>query len=418
MNRLMPIFVALIGILALVQLLSYVGPWLISMAPWLADHPRATEWTLSSLAAVSVSLVILGWLRASGRIPRLLTRWTWLMDILDRLTNRHELELQLKGKVEAQAIYIDADALARSLKSQVVGQDNICDDVAAQIRRRLALQQRGKPTGVFLFAGPPGAGKTYLGKVLAKELKRKLIHLDMTQYSTAGLAATSLFGSPKGYVGSDTYGKLTSSLRDTPIDEMLWCCSTPDALVLLDEFEKAHSSVHKNFLTAWNDGFITEASDGRQISTTAAIFVLTTNAATDALVEISRQHADDPDEMRRNAETALRSAGFAPEVLSRIDRIFVFNALADLDIARVAALEIESMIQSYGLTVENAGIDPQILLELIGRHKKLGNAASARDLMRDIEESIADSLIDAKQRGAKSVRLLDELGRVTAVAAS
>jgi hypothetical protein len=171
MNRLMPIFVALIGILALVQLLSYVGPWLISMAPWLADHPRATEWTLSSLAAVSVSLVILGWLRASGRIPRLLTRWTWLMDILDRLTNRHELELQLKGKVEAQAIYIDADALARSLKSQVVGQDNICDDVAAQIRRRLALQQRGKPTGVFLFAGPPGAGKTYLGKVLAKELK-------------------------------------------------------------------------------------------------------------------------------------------------------------------------------------------------------------------------------------------------------
>ena len=407
MNRLMPIFVALIGILALVQLLSYVGPWLISIAPWLAEHPRATEWTLSSLAAISVSLVILGWLRASGRIPRFLTRWTWLMDILDRLTNRHELELQLKGKVEAEAIYIDADALARSLKSQVVGQDNICDDVAAQIRRRLALQQRGKPTGVFLFAGPPGAGKTYLGKVLAKELKRKLVHLDMTQYSAAGLAATSLFGSPKGYVGSDTYGKLTSSLRDTP-----------DALVLLDEFEKAHSSVHKNFLTAWNDGFITEASDGRQISTTAAIFVLTTNAATDALVEVSRQHANDPDEMRRNAETALRSAGFAPEVLSRIDRIFVFNALADLDIARVAALEIESMIQSYGLSVEDAGIDPQILFELIGRHKKLGNAASARDLMRDIEELIADSLIDAKQRGAKSVRLLDELGRVTAVAAS
>jgi ATP-dependent Clp protease ATP-binding subunit ClpA len=135
-------------------------------------------------------------------------------------------------------------------------------------------------------------------------------------------------------------------------------------------------------------------------------------------VEASRQHANDPDEMRRNAETALRSAGFAPEVLSRIDRIFVFNALADLDIARVAALEIESMIQSYGLSVEDAGIDPQILFELIGRHKKFGNAASARDLMRDIEESIADSLIDAKQRGAKSVRLLDELGRVTAVAAS
>jgi ATP-dependent Clp protease ATP-binding subunit ClpA len=92
-------------------------------------------------------------------------------------------------------------------------------------------------------------------------------------------------------------------------------------------------------------------------------------------------------------------------VLSRIDRIFVFNALADLDIARVAALEIEGLIQGYGLSVESAGIDPKILLELIKRHKKLGDAASARDLMRDVEESIADSLIDAKQRGAKSVRL-------------
>lgn len=406
-NRLMPIFFALIGILALVQLLSYLGPWLIAIAPWLALHTRAIELTLSLLAAISLSLVLLGWLRANGRIPRFLTRWTWLMDILDRLTNRQELELQLKGKVDVEAIYIDAEALAQSLKSQVIGQDNTCDDVAAQIRRRLALQQRGKPIGVFLFAGPPGAGKTYLGKVLARALTRKLIHLDMTQYSAAGLAATSLFGSPKGYVGSDSYGKLTSALRDTP-----------DALVLLDEFEKAHPSVHKNFLTAWNDGFITEASDGRQISTTAAIFVLTTNAATDALAEVSRQHSADPDELRRYAEGALRSAGFAPEVLSRIDRIFVFNALADLDIARVAALEIEGMIQSYGLSIESAGIDPQILLELIRRHKKLGNAASARDLMRDIEESIADSLIDAKQRGANSVRLLNEMGRVTAVAAS
>jgi ATP-dependent Clp protease ATP-binding subunit ClpE len=193
---------------------------------------------------------------------------------------------------------------------------------------------------------------------------------------------------------------------------------TPDALVLLDEFEKAHPSVHKNFLTAWNDGFITEASNGSNISTIAAIFVLTTNAAVDALASISGEYADSPDEKRRGADAALRSAGFAPEVLSRIDRIFVFDVLADLDIARVAALEIERMILGYGLSVELEGIDPKILYDLMARQKKLGSAASSRDLTRAIEESIADSLIDVKQRGAKSVRLIDELGRVTALAAS
>jgi len=402
-NRLMPVFMAAMGILALVQLFVYLGQWLstIPAAAWLAEYARVIEWALGAAAVISVSLVALGWLRAAGRVPQFLTRWTWLMDILDRLTNRRELEQRLQP--QSDAIFIDADSLSQTLKSQVIGQDGICDDVAVQIRRRLALQQRGKPLGVFLFAGPPGAGKTYLGKVLASALDRKLIHLDMTQYSSGGHAATSLFGSPKGYMGSDSYGKLTSALRDTP-----------NALVLLDEFEKAHANVHKNFLTAWNDGFITEASDESHISTTAAIFVLTTNAAIDALATIKRDHAHNPDDMRRSADAALRSAGFAPEVLSRIDRIFIFDSLVGLDIARVAALEIERMIKGYGLSVNEGGIDPQILLDLMARQRKLGNSASSRDLVRAIEESVADSLIEAKQRGAQSVSLVDELGRVTA----
>jgi len=407
LSRVMPWVWLATGILAVISLGRMLGKFLdrIGLIGWAEHHSLLLTYFFAGLAALAWLFVFLGALRRRDRLPKFLTKRRWLMDILDRLTNRAELERRLAQEVES--IFVDAEALATQLKAKVVGEDRICDDLAAQIRRRLALKQRGKPVGVFLFAGPPGAGKTWLGKVLAEALGRRLLHFDMTQYSAAAFGASSLFGSAKGYVGSQSYGSLTAALRDTP-----------DAVVLLDEIEKAHGDVHKKFLTAWNDGFVTETSDGKQILTTRAIFVLTTNAAVDTLSELSRQYANDPDTLRSSAVSTLRNAGFAPEVLNRIDRIFVFEPLSGLDIARVAALEIERMIAGYGLTVAEGGIDPQVLLDLMNRQKKMGSTASSRDLTRAIEESIADSLIAAKEKGATAISLIQREDGVVAEAAA
>ncbi len=87
-------------------------------------------------------------------------------------------------------------------------------------------------------------------------------------------------------------------------------------------------------------------------------------------------------------------------MLNRLDRIFVFRALAGLDVARVAALEIEAMIASYGLEIASGGIDPALLFEVMQRQDRLGQGASARDLVRSIEEMVSDGLIEARQQGA------------------
>jgi ATP-dependent Clp protease ATP-binding subunit ClpA len=327
------------------------------------------------------------------------------MDPLKRLTDLDALGKAWEAK-NAKLTVIDAEELATKLKSKVIGQDEVIDHICRTLKRRFAARRPNKPLAVFCFAGSPGVGKTYLAKVMAEAIfrsKNSLHHIDMSTAS-AGHAASTLFGSPKGYVGSSSYGSVTAALRDVP-----------NSIMLLDEFEKATGEVHKRFLTAWNDGFVTEVSDGAKIPTNETIFVLTTNAAARRIGELARDHKGTLQELDKLVKSTLGDAGFAPEVLSRIDNVFAFREMEGLDIARVVALIIEDQAREYKLKIADGGIDPAVLLEAIDKVTQEGAKGGVREIARGIEDQIADGLVDAKNDGANTVRIVAEGHQVAVI---
>jgi ATP-dependent Clp protease ATP-binding subunit ClpA len=384
--------------------MTATGPWFtrLLLIVFLITVDHAAPALAVALVAGAALAAICVFIYQGRYLPR------FIMDVLDRLTNRSALEQAYESR-SRRLITIDADDLARRIKARVIGQDDAVVAIAAQLRRRIAAQRKDKPLAVFCLAGAAGVGKTHLAKVLAEEMYGDRNHLhffDMSQFGQAH-AAASLFGQARGYVGSQSYGSLTAALRDVP-----------DAIVLLDEFEKAHPEVHKRFLTAWNDGFVTELSDGARVGTSEAIFILTTNAASLRIGEIAAGTQMEAEEAGRLAKAALADAQFAPEVLSRIDEVFAFRPLQGLDIARVVALEIEALAHQFGLQIADGGIDPSILLEAIETLSQRMHGG-VRDVSRAIERQVTDGLIDARAAGAAAIRLMAQgaVIKVVAIAA-
>ena len=125
--------------------------------------------------------------------------------------------------------------------------------------------ERSRPRATFLFAGPPGVGKTYLSESAAKELGLPYLRLDMSEYNDFD-GANRLCGSNPIYHGSRG-GTLTDFVE-----------KNPHCIVLFDEVEKAHLNVIHLFLQVLDAGRLQDSNSSKEISFTDTILIFTTNA--------------------------------------------------------------------------------------------------------------------------------------------
>lgn len=155
------------------------------------------------------------------------------------------------------------------LLSVVYGQDHVVHGFAEGMFAAELLaasdEKRRRPRAVFVFAGPPGVGKTFLAEQAAEGLDMPFRRFDMSSYADHQ-SYMGLVGFEKSYQGAKR-GTLTGFVK-----------AHSHSILLFDEIEKAHANTINLFLQILDGGRLFDRFLEEDISFKDTIIIFTTNA--------------------------------------------------------------------------------------------------------------------------------------------
>ena len=321
----------------------------------------------------------------------------------ERIITEREIQFELAKMINMPEEKImetestNLSTLQEKLSEVVYGQDLAIQEVVDKIMvAQAGLKAENKPIGSFVFMGPTGTGKTETAKQLASNLGVKLLRFDMSEYQEKH-SISKLIGSPPGYVGfEEDAGQLITQVQEAP-----------NAVLLLDEVEKAHPDVMTVLLQLMDNGFIT-GSNGKRADCRNLILILTTNAgAADAeknAIGFGGQEKDYSDKDLKKF--------FTPEFRNRLDGVVTFNKLGKETMVKIVGKFIDELREQ----VKEKGIRVKINKEAVewlvtkGFDAKMGARPLQRVIDKEIKRDLARLMLfgDLKNGGWLTITVADD----------
>lgn len=251
------------------------------------------------------------------------------------------------------------------LLSTVQGQDHVVHAFTEGMFAAEVLaasdEKRKRPRAIFVFAGPPGVGKTFLAEQAAEALGLPDKHFDMSAYSDHQ-SYTGLVGFEPSYKDAKE-GTLTGFVKENP-----------HSILLFDEIEKAHLNTIQLFLQILDAGRLTDRFLDEEISFKDTIIIFTTNAGR-SLYEGNAKHnaAGIPRKTILNAletekDPRTGQPFFPAAITSRISTGWplLFNHLQAHDLEKISSREFSRFCdlfeKQYGVKTKFDDLIPTALL--------------------------------------------------------
>lgn len=315
----------------------------------------------------------------------------------------------MSGEVE-KLVHME-DTLRQSIK----GQDEALKAVANAVRmQRAGLSGENRPIASFMFLGPTGVGKTELCRKMSSFLfatESAMVRFDMSEFQEKH-TISRLIGSPAGYVGYEDAGQLTEAIRRKPY-----------AVLLFDEFEKAHRDISTLLLQVLDAGFLTDAQ-GHKVDFRNTIIVLTSNLGSSEILAGAESNRGQ-EESAISSETKQRvmdivQASYPPEFLNRLDEFIIFQRLSRAalrDIVDIRLKELQQRLDDRRITLVVDDAVKEWLCKK-GYDPRYGARPLNRLIAKQVGNGLADKIIRGEIRsGQKAIVFINASGDGLEVAA-
>ena len=310
--------------------------------------------------------------------------------------------INLPEEVVAEQESENLSNLQSKLETEVYGQDFAITEIVDKIMvAQAGLKPENKPIGSFVFMGPTGTGKTETAKALSKHLGVKLLRFDMSEYQEKH-SISKLIGSPPGYVGFEE----NAGLLITQIQE------NPNAVLLLDEIEKAHPDVMTVLLQIMDNGFVT-GSNGKRADCRNLIIILTTNAG----AQSAEKNAIGFGAQDKDYSDADLKKFLTPEFRNRLDGIITFSKLAKETMVKIVNKfmdELRDQVKEKGVRIK---VDKDAVNWLIdkGFDSKMGARPLQRVIDKEIKRDLAKLMLFGDLKSGGWLTITTEADKISLV---